>query len=435
MKNRILSFALALVMVLALVPAAVVSSAAEDHGAINVTMGTVTGAPGDEVLVPVYVQVEDMQGAEGLVNFQARFDIPAGLTLTVNSEVSVTNGAPAKFTNVADSIFGFSADPSFNAFVAPASAVSAKGGVAILYLAVEIGADVADGTVLPITVTGLDSMKLGTYTAPKTLDDFGIVTSQVVADGYTANYVAGSVTVSTAGITDAPANDEEVDFYAIPEYVDGAKVTSISKNGVQGGTYGTLYVPASVVYVVKKSCTGEVTDALILKNTDAFDGYDLIVDMAEEATIYYHKLANGTDTMYDTIIEDDYENELVNILGGGVVVNDNNVTAYGTIRVEDLAYDYVTVEVVIGDRTFTEDFTTVATTLTLDGKAVVSTSAGAVELGAADGEGVYVFGLTVTGVPAGTYDVAVNVYGSTASSNGTSVLVCADAFTTSVTVK
>ena len=63
--------------------AAVVSSAAEDHGAINVTMGTVTGAPGEEVLVPVYVQVEDMQGAEGLVNFQARFDIPEGLSLNV----------------------------------------------------------------------------------------------------------------------------------------------------------------------------------------------------------------------------------------------------------------------------------------------------------------------------------------------------------------
>jgi hypothetical protein len=97
-------------------------------------------------------------------------------------------------------------------------------------------------------------------------------------------------------------------------------------------------------------------------------------------------------------------------------------------------HDDVTVEVVIGGKTFTADFTSVYTTLTHNGKAVVSTNSEAVANGAADGEGVYLFGLTITGVPAGEYDAVVSIYGTTAASNGSPVVVCNDATTVKVTV-
>lgn len=428
MKNRILSFVLALVMVLALVPVAAIGSSAEEAKDITVSAGHVTVAPGETALLPLYVEMSTTLGYQGISNFQIAFDLDEGASIGSANVFYVTTGAAYGTANTAEKFVGCSADSGSEGFIATAASVTARGGALVCLVAIDVAETVAEGTVLTVAPSVLTDLQLCSYV------DGSKSSAETKNEGYAVEFVAGTVTVATVEETYAPANADEVDFYAIPEFVDGAKVTSISKNGVQGGTYGTLYVPASIVDVAKKSCTGEVTDALILKNTDAFDGYDLIVDMAEKATIYYHKLANGGDTMYDTIIEDGYENDLVNILGGGAVVTGNDVTVYGSIRVDDLAYDDVTVVVEIGGKTFEKTFSCVFTTLTHNGRAVVSNNDDAIELGAADGEGVYLFGLTITGVPAGEYDAVVSIYGTTAASNGSPVVVCNDATTVKVTV-
>lgn len=431
MKNRILSFVLALVMVLALVPVAAIGSSAEAEKTLDISLGHVTVAPGETVLLPLYAELSTGDGYQGISFWQFVFDYEDVATMDgANSIFSVTAGTPTKAVNNAQKLAANTSDSGALAHCAPIAEATAKGGALLALLAFTVDASVAEGTVLQVAPAAIDEFALASY------DEAGAVTrcEDMEAAGFAVNFIPGTITVATVGETAAPANEDEVDFYSIPEYVDGDKVTSIIKDQLQAGTYGTLYVPASIVEVAKKSCTGEVTDALIFKNTEAFDGYDIIADMAEEATIYFHRLANGTDTMYDTIVDDGYENTLVNILGGGATVKEGALTVYGTIRVEDLAYEKVIVEAVIGDRVFESEFTCVYTTLTNGGKAVVSTNAGVVEAGAADGEGVYVFGLTITGVPAGEYDVVVNVYGLTASSSGSPVYVVNDATTVKVTV-
>lgn len=431
MKNRILSFVLALVMVLALVPVAAIGSSAEAEKTLDISLGHVTVAPGETVLLPMYAELSTDGGFQGISYWQLKFDYESSATLqSATTKFFVTAGSSYGTTNNTTKEAGITADSGALAHCAPMAEATAKGGALLALLSFTVDASVEEGTVLEVAPVDIVNFCLGSY------DEAGAVTrGEVEAEGYAVNFIPGTITVATVGETAAPANEDEVDFYSIPEYVEGDKVTSIIKDQAQAGTYGTLYVPASIVEVAKKSCSGEVTDALIFKNTDAFDGYDIIADMAtEEATIYFHRLANGTDSMYDTIVDDGYENTLVNILGGGATVKEGALTVYGTIRVEDLAYEKVVVEAVIGDRVFESEFTCVYTTLTNGGKAVVSTNAGVVEAGAADGEGVYVFGLTITGVPAGEYDVVVNVYGLTASSSGSPVYVVNDATTVKVTV-
>ena len=437
MKNRILSFVLALVMVLALVPVAAIGSSAEAEKTLDISLGHVTVAPGETVLLPLYAELSTDGGFQGISYWQLKFDYESSATLqSATTKFFVTAGSSYGTTNNTTKEAGITADSGALAHCAPMAEATAKGGALLALLSFTVDASVAEGTVLEVAPVDIVNFCLGSYS------EAGAVTrGEVEAEGYAVNFIPGTITVATVGETAAPANEDEVDFYAVPEYVEGDKVTSIIKDQVQAGTYGTYYVPASITSVAARSVKGIVKNALIFKNTEAFDGHDKLVEMVYagqdedyDPAIYFHRLANGTDTMYDALVDLDTGADLINILGGGATVKEGALTVYGTIRVEDLAYEKVIVEAVIGDRVFESEFTCVYTTLTNGGKAVVSTNAGVVEAGAADGEGVYVFGLTITGVPAGEYDVVVNVYGLTASSTGSPVYVANDATTVKVTV-
>ena len=78
MKNRILSFVLAVVMVFAMVPAfAIGASAAGEKMNLQLSLSdfTVTAA-GETAYVDLYASVESLMGNDGICNFQVYFDLP-----------------------------------------------------------------------------------------------------------------------------------------------------------------------------------------------------------------------------------------------------------------------------------------------------------------------------------------------------------------------
>ena len=114
-------------------------------------------------------------------------------------------------------------------------------------------------------------------------------------------------------------------------------------------------------------------------------------------------------------------------------MNGNAVTVLGYIAPDDLDFSNVTVEVEF-EGVKTKSYTTTAVYTTLAGVATTSSV-----VNAATGEelidGTYLTGLTVKGVPAGTYTLKVTLYATALSTNGADEVVCSETVTiTNVTV-
>ncbi|MBQ8399381.1 MAG: hypothetical protein IJX08_05355, partial [Clostridia bacterium] len=146
MKNRILSFVLAVVMVLALVPATVLASSAAQND-VTVTMGNGTAVPGGLAYLGVFVSDTSVGDYDGICNLQVKFTLPEGITVVEDkTECSwyVTGAEPSWFTNVSAAQAAGTADAG--EFIATAAALEAKGGAYVATLAFEVADTVVAGT-------------------------------------------------------------------------------------------------------------------------------------------------------------------------------------------------------------------------------------------------------------------------------------------------
>ena len=252
-----------------------------------------------------------------------------------------------------------------------------------------------------------------------------------------ATWESGTITIldeEVGGVAPAKAGSGE-DFTV----GDGLRVGSMTKGQKMTGTFGTLTIPATVTSIVKTSLSSASADAVVLKNTN-LDKTSCGAAVEITPKLYYYQLANGLDTTRANIkdyILNDSENEPVVLNGlqasATAKVNGSAVTVLGYIAPNDLAFTDVTVEVeFVGVKT--KSYTTTAVYTTLTGVATTSSV-----VNAATGEelidGTYLTGLTVKGVPAGTYTLKVTLFATAQGTYGANEVVCSETVTiTNVTV-
>lgn len=440
MKKRILSFVLAVVMVLAMVPVAAIGASAEGGMGIEFSLSNYTVTPGGTAYVDLYASVEDMLGYDGICNFQVYFTLPEGVSICQDGHTYYNVGVKpvAGTVNVGDAMICGSAYGDLGEYIATAEQLTAKGGALLATVAFSVPA-AAEGTVYDITVANVSDFNLR-KTEGETQND--VKTSE--ADLAAAVKGTGKVTVQTVEDVVAEGYEGAGESYTIPYGTD-----SLTKDGKLTGSFDTLIIPATVSSASKNALQGATFAGVALKNTQyttLLAGVSALVEGGKVDTIYYHKRANGVDTTKDTVIsaiaaleeenEEEYDVAVKNILSAGAVVDGQTVTFYGNIVVDDVQYEDVCVEAKFtytnGGDTVTKTFTSKATkyvytTLTNDGAPVVSTNEEFANAAGAFVDGSYLFGAVVNGVPAGaTFEVTA--YGRTKDANGNLIYVCSDAY-------
>lgn len=406
MKNRILSFVLAVVMVLAMVPVAAIGASAESGMGIEFSLSNYTVTPGGTAYVDLYASVDDMLGYDGICNFQVYFTLPEGVSICQDGHTYYNVGVKpvAGTVNVGDAMICGSAYGDLGEYIATAEQLTAKGGALLATVAFSVPA-AAEGTVYDITVASVSDFNLRktegeTQTDAKTAD----------ADLAAAVKGTGKVTIGTATVGEATTTDGVVYFPASISAFAAADAGKYNGNS----------------YVVKNTAPSDVSMFLIKQYTTP--GF----------TVYCHKRANGVDTAATQIAATGAT--VKNILSAGAIVDGETVTFYGNLVIEDAQYEDVCVEAkftyVDGEETVTRTFTSKATTkvyttLTNGGKdaVVVSTSESvATAAGAEHADGAYLFGAVVNGVKAAEYTLEVVAYGRTWDANGNLIYVCSDVY-------
>ena len=402
MKNRILSFVLAVVMVLAMVPVAAIGASAEGGMGIEFSLSNYTVTPGGTAYVDLYASVEDMLGYDGICNFQVYFTLPEGVSICQDGHTYYNVGVKpvAGTVNVGDAMICGSAYGDLGEYIATAEQLTAKGGALLATVAFSVP-EAEEGTVYDITVANVSDFNLR-KTEGETQNDVKTAEADLAA----AVKGTGKVTVGTATVGEATTTDGVVYFPASISAFAAADVAKYNGNS----------------YVVKNTAPSDVRMFLIKQYTTP--GF----------TVYCHKRANGVDTAATQLATTGAT--VKNILSAGAIVDGETVTFYGNIVIEDAQYEDVCVEAkftyVDGEETVTRTFTSKATkyvytTLTNDGAPVVSTNEEFANAAGAFVDGSYLFGAVVNGVPAGaTFEVTA--YGRTKDANGNLIYVCSDAY-------
>ena len=311
--------------------------------------------------------------------------------------------------------------------------ILAKGGMKIGSIAFEIPADATGVITIGVTDQYFDN-KSGLPISTLQFEKVPGTSKNLFEE---ATWESGTITIldeEVGGVAPAKAGSGE-DFTV----GDGLRVGSMTKGQKMTGTFGTLTIPATVTSIVKTSLSSASADAVVLKNTN-LDKTSCGAAVEITPKLYYYQLANGLDTTRANIkdyILNDSENEPVVLNGlqasATAKVNGSAVTVLGYIAPNDLAFSDVTVEVeFVGVKT--KSYTTTAVYTTLTGVATTSSV-----VNAATGEelidGTYLTGLTVKGVPAGTYTLKVTLFATAQGTYGANEVVCSDVATiTNVTV-
>lgn len=218
----------------------------------------------------------------------------------------------------------------------------------------------------------------------------------------------------------------------------GERVTLLAgASPALSGRVEYLYIPSSVVSLAG-AFTELTADALVLKNTVLDEASaEEIERMAavSPVTVYCHKRTDGGDSVFSAL--DGKENVTVrNLLSalptvktGTNAEGKNTVTVFGALSANDLSYDKITVTLTFeadgeAPKTFTQEYTTVFRTL-IGYASVDETTALAQNIYYAEGASCLA-GLTIRGVPAGTYDLSVAVYATVDDADGEPIEVCSD---------
>lgn len=433
MKKRILSFALAAFMVVSVLSLLGIGSFAAESTGLKITVGNSYAQAGTTAYVDVFVSADSFAGNYNhLRAWQIRFTSsnPGVAISAVQDGFYVSSGNVFGGSNVSMMGAFNAADAGYN--VGTSEQILSKGGMKIATVAFDIPSD-ATGEIT-IGVNGEWNDSKGNNLSTLQFENEAGTNKNLFEE---ATYESGVITIleeEIGGVAPAKAGSGE-DFTV----GDGLRVGSMTKGQKMTGTFGTLTIPATVTSIAKPSLNSASADAVVLKNTN-LDKTSCGAAVEITPKLYYYRLANGLDTTLANIedyITNESTNEPTYINGlqasATAKVNGSAVTVLGYIAPNDLAFSDVTVEVeFVGVKT--KSYTTTAVYTTLTGVATTSSV-----VNAATGEelidGTYLTGLTVKGVPAGTYTLKVTLYATALSTNGADEVVCSETVTiTNVTV-
>lgn len=435
MKKRILSFALAAFMVVSVLSLLGIGSFAAESTGLKITVGNSYAQAGTTAYVDVFVSADSFSGNYNYLRaWQIRFT-------SSNPDVKISATQDKLYTSDGNYMGPNSNVSLTSAFISAGSGknigtneqILAKGGMKIGSIAFEIPADATGEITIGVTDQYFDNnsgLPISTLQFEKVPG-----TSKNLFEE--ATWESGTITIldkEVGGVAPAKAGSGE-DFTV----GDGLRVGSMTKGGKMTGTFGTLTIPATVTSIAKPSLSSATAEAVVLKNTN-LDKTSCGAAVEITPKLYYYQLANGLDTTRANIedyITNDSTNEPTYINGlqasATAKVNGSAVTVLGYIAPNDLAFSDVTVEVeFVGVKT--KSYTTTAVYTTLTGVATTSSV-----VNATTGEdlidGTYLTGLTVKGVPAGTYTLKVTLYATAQGTYGANEVVCSDVVTiTNVTV-
>lgn len=435
MKKRILLFALAAFMVVSVLSLLGIGSFAAESTGLKITVGNSYAQAGTTAYVDVFVSADSFAGNYNhLRSWQIRFT-------SSNPDVKISATQDKLYTSDGNYMSPNSNVSLTSAFISAGSGknigtneqILAKGGMKIGSIAFEIPADATGVITIGVTDQYFDN-KSGLPISTLQFEKVPGTSKNLFEE---ATWESGTITIldeEVGGVAPAKAGSGE-DFTV----GDGLRVGSMTKGQKMTGTFGTLTIPATVTSIVKTSLSSASADAVVLKNTN-LDKTSCGAAVEITPKLYYYQLANGLDTTRANIkdyILNDSENEPVVLNGlqasATAKVNGSAVTVLGYIAPNDLAFSDVTVEVeFVGVKT--KSYTTTAVYTTLTGVATTSSV-----VNAATGEelidGTYLTGLTVKGVPAGTYTLKVTLFATAQGTYGANEVVCSDVATiTNVTV-
>ena len=435
MKKRILSFALAAFMVVSVLSLLGIGSFAAESTGLKITVGNSYAQAGTTAYVDVFVSADSFAGNYNhLRSWQIRFT-------SSNPDVKISATQDKLYTSDGNYMSPNSNVSLTSAFISAGSGknigtneqILAKGGMKIGSIAFEIPADATGVITIGVTDQYFDN-KSGLPISTLQFEKVPGTSKNLFEE---ATWESGTITIldeEVGGVAPAKAGSGE-DFTV----GDGLRVGSMTKGQKMTGTFGTLTIPATVTSIVKTSLSSASADAVVLKTTN-LDKTSCGAAVEITPKLYYYQLANGLDTTRANIkdyILNDSENEPVVLNGlqasATAKVNGSAVTVLGYIAPNDLAFSDVTVEVeFVGVKT--KSYTTTAVYTTLTGVATTSSV-----VNAATGEelidGTYLTGLTVKGVPAGTYTLKVTLFATAQGTYGANEVVCSDVVTiTNVTV-
>lgn len=435
MKKRILSFALAAFMVVSVLSLLGIGSFAAESTGLKITVGNSYAQAGTTAYVDVFVSADSFSGNYNYLRaWQIRFT-------SSNPDVKISATQDKLYTSDGNYMGPNSNVSLTSAFISAGSGknigtneqILAKGGMKIGSIAFEIPADATGEITIGVTDQYFDNNS----GLPISTLQFEKVPGTAKNLFEEATWESGTITIldeEVGGVAPAKAGSGE-DFTV----GDGLRVGSMAKAQKMTGTFGTLTIPATVTSIAKPSLSSASADAVVLKNTN-LDKTSCGAAVEITPKLYYYQLANGLDTTRANIedyILNDSENvpSVMNGLQASATakVNGSAVTVLGYIAPNDLAFSDVTVEVeFVGVKT--KSYTTTAVYTTLTGVATTS-----YVVNFATGEevidGTYLTGLTVKGVPAGTYTLKVTLYATAQGTNGANEVVCSDVVTiTNVTV-
>lgn len=447
MKKRILSFALAALMVVSVLSLLGLGSFAAESTGLKITVGNSYAQAGTTAYVDVFVSADSFAGNYNYLRaWQIRFTSSNPGVQILPSEAQngyyVSGGNVYGGSNV--SLMGAfnTANSGFN--TGTNEQILSKGGMKIASVAFEIPADATGEITIGITDQYFDPDS-GRPVSTLLFEKVEGTSKNLFEE---ATYESGTITIldeEVGGV--APAKAGSGEKYTVGE---GKRVGSIARTGKLTGTFSTVIIPATVTSIMKAGLSSCTTGSFVLKNTNLeSSATNVFVDIAFDALdngkdvpgIYYYKLANGLDTteanLNSYINESGGAGDIVPLNGlqasAAAKVNGNAVTVLGYIAPDDLDFSNVTVEVEF-EGVKTKSYTTTAVYTTLAGVATTSSV-----VNAATGEelidGTYLTGLTVKGVPAGTYTLKVTLYATALSTNGADEVVCSETVTiTNVTV-
>lgn len=446
MKKRILSFALAAFMVVSVLSLLGIGSFAAESTGLKITVGNSYAQAGTTAYVDVFVSADSFAGNYNhLRAWQIRFT-------SSNPDVKISATQDKLYTSDGNYSSPNSNVSLTSAFISAGSGknigtneqILAKGGMKIGSIAFEIPADATGVITIGVTDQYFDN-KSGLPVSTLQFENEAGTQKNLFEE---ATYESGTITIVEEKIGGvAPAKEGSGEKYTVG---DGLRVGSIARTGRLTGTFSTVIIPATVTSIVKAGLASCTTGSFVLKNTNLeSSATNVFVDIAFDALdngkdipgIYYYKLANGLDTTEANL------NSYIELSGGtgdivplnglqasaAAKVSGNAVTVLGYIAPDDLAFSDVTVEVeFVGVKT--KSYTTTAVYTTLTGVATTSSV-----VNAATGEelidGTYLTGLTVKGVPAGTYTLKVTLFATAQGTYGANEVVCSETVTiTNVTV-
>lgn len=428
MKTRILSLVLAVIMVVSMAAMFSLSSSAEEPeyivtvGSAYVTEGTASAS------VPLYIYASEIPGdADVLRSWQ--FAFTADIVGADGLDAYVSGSAPYGFANVGLKQYGNTANSGYNC--GTEAELAAKGGFKVATLGFVVPAEAKAGDVITIdidtTVSG-SGINFESGTNPGTEKANGLANATIVA---------GSIYVVEEAAADAVEGAGE-DLYVKAVSDDGTKLLTINED-TYTGEFANVYISAMANAAFVENFMGEAENFII---KDA--SFDDLMGLVDGNGVYYHKLASGETPIIDNYDGLSAKNKkkisfFTNLLQASetAVVNGNKVTFVTGIAANDLWYDNLSIVVAVdGGKTYElKDVKSVCKTLKSGStilattKEETATSAGidALELG-------YLAGVTLSGVPAGTYTATVTLYGTTPDASGTPVVVTSEPVEVTFTV-